>query len=308
MTTFAVLSRAVAVLVAGAAALAALAPAAGAVPRVEAHRGGPMVDGQPRFAENSLQALRYSWNRLRVRSEIDVALTKDRVPIIMHDDTLDRTTNCRGFVGDKTIAQIRRCRIDVIGSEDVRTRRVRPTIPIPTLREVLVWAKRSGALLNVELKNNPGERDYDTSDAYSRTVAAVFRATRFPLRQYFISGFTPNNLISFRRQIPGVVVSMLTLAQVDDSGFTLGPEVGARYLAPGWPITRQYVQRAHREGFQIDTYTLQTPAQFRAAARLGVDALITDDPTLALQTLRPRRTRGVRPTEVPALDIIPLTG
>ena len=81
-----------------AACCCAASPAAAAVPEIHAHRGGSVVDGVPTFAEETLPAFRHAWVRERAVLELDVKLTADRVPVVIHDDTMDRTTTCAGPV------------------------------------------------------------------------------------------------------------------------------------------------------------------------------------------------------------------
>ena len=97
-----------------AAALALAAAPAQAAPEVFAHRGGPYIRGKPVFPENTLPA--FGLAALQGDPlEFDIKLTADRVPVVIHDATLDRTTNCTGRVADKTLAQLRKCKADVLG-------------------------------------------------------------------------------------------------------------------------------------------------------------------------------------------------
>jgi glycerophosphoryl diester phosphodiesterase len=98
--------------------LLAAAPA-GASPYVHAHRGGSLETSGgsqvPRFAENTLPAFEAAADAGFVL-ELDVKLTSDDVPVVIHDATLDRTTDCTGPVRLKTLAQIRHCEVDIIGT------------------------------------------------------------------------------------------------------------------------------------------------------------------------------------------------
>ena len=85
-------------------ALLLFAPAAqAAVPAVQAHRGGPVLAGVPTFPEETMPAFRNAAEELGVVLELDAKLTKDGVPVVIHDATLDRTTNCTGAVVEKTL-------------------------------------------------------------------------------------------------------------------------------------------------------------------------------------------------------------
>src|SRR3954470_2004281 len=74
-------------------------------PTVHGHRGGSYGNGKPTFPENTLPAFENAAAKGYV-IELDVKLTKDGGPIVIHDATLARTTNCTGAVKDKTLAQI----------------------------------------------------------------------------------------------------------------------------------------------------------------------------------------------------------
>src|SRR5882757_2082136 len=119
-----------------------LAPMAEAkTPTIHGHRGGSYVNGKPTFPENTLPAFENAAADGTV-IELDVKLTKDGMPIVIHDATLDRTTNCTGAVKDKTLAQVKKCRADVLGSPgnraSLKTKKVaKPTVQISTLKEVL---------------------------------------------------------------------------------------------------------------------------------------------------------------------------
>src|SRR5688572_23652864 len=123
-------------------ALLVLAPAAqAAIPAVQSHRGGPVIDGVPTFAEESLPAFRNAAEELNSVLELDAKLTKDGVPVVFHDDTLERTTNCEGLVADKTLAELAECRADVLGApgNDLPTAPAPVPVPISTLAEVLAF-------------------------------------------------------------------------------------------------------------------------------------------------------------------------
>ncbi len=98
---------------------------ASASPYVHAHRGGSLETGQGRCSgrstpENSMPAFRAAARRGFVL-ELDVKLSADRRPVVIHDATLDRTTDCEGRVDSLTLAQLRKdCEIDLLGTERSR--------------------------------------------------------------------------------------------------------------------------------------------------------------------------------------------
>src|SRR5919108_5991533 len=99
---------------AAAVALASATPAL-AAPGIHAHRGGSVLNGVPTFPENTMPAFENA-ARAGWVLELDAKLTQDGVPVVMHDPTLVRTTNCTGEVRDRTRAALAACRADVLGS------------------------------------------------------------------------------------------------------------------------------------------------------------------------------------------------
>lgn len=137
-----------AVAVLSAAGLAAAAPpamaAACVTPGVVAHRGGV-----ERYTENTRDAFRDASNTGAGFWETDVRFTSDNVPVIMHDDTVDRTTNGTGAVADLTYAQIAALRTD----DDQ---------PVPTLAEIMNDQSVDKAYAFVEPKVMPTDAQWVT--------------------------------------------------------------------------------------------------------------------------------------------------
>jgi glycerophosphoryl diester phosphodiesterase len=263
-----------------------LAPAASAAPSLHAHRGGTVVDGRPLFAEETLPAYRHA-ARDGFVLEVDAKLTRDGVPVSIHDATLDRTTNCSGEVRAFTLAALRRCRPDVLGSpgSGLPTRRVAARGRIPTIAQVLDYARRAGAAVNLEIKNVPTDPDYDSTRAYANRVMDVVLRSRLPRRQLLVQSFIPDNLDVARRRLPGVATSLLSLNVTAEAFLDLATANRYAWISPEWPVSRGYVRRAHAEKLRVAPYTLNTATEVRAAARAGVDAVISDDPLGAARTL-----------------------
>jgi glycerophosphoryl diester phosphodiesterase len=280
-------------LVAAALAALAAAPAARASdPVVQAHRGGTYVHGVPRFPEETLATYRHAARVEHAVLELDVKLTRDRVPVVVHDDSPDRTTTCRGArpIAAYTLARLQgRCRLDVLGSPGSgrRTRPIpHPAQRIPTLAAVLALAKRTHSRVNLEIKNIPTDRDFDPTPAYADRVIAVIRASRLPRDQLIVQSFWSPNLDRVEQKLPGVETSYLTLDANEASGPALAATHGYAWVSPEFPVSGAYVTRAHDAGLRVVAYTLDTPRAVRAGARVGIDELITDDPPMAHRALR----------------------
>lgn len=109
-------------------------------PLISAHRGGPMKG----FPENCIPTFENATKYQPVVIEFDVALSKDSVLVIMHDDRLDRTSNGTGMIGSYTYAELQSLRLkDDYGN-------LTP-YKIPTLNEVLTWGKGK-VLFTIDVK------------------------------------------------------------------------------------------------------------------------------------------------------------
>jgi glycerophosphoryl diester phosphodiesterase len=132
-------------------------------PRIEAHRGGSYINGEPVFAENTLPAFENAAANGWVL-EFDVHLTRDGTPVVIHDAKLDRTTACTGLVESKRIDELRACPVDVLGSPGSALdhgERIAPDerTAIPTLAQVLDLAQEMNAPVSIEIKNIPTDLD-----------------------------------------------------------------------------------------------------------------------------------------------------
>lgn len=270
-------------------------PPSAASPYIHAHRGGPLAtEGgkqRARFPENSLPAFRESARRGFVL-ELDAKLTADRVPVVLHDPTLDRTTNCAGRVDAITIAELRsRCRIDVLGTDET-SRSLGPgdrrRAKVPALVQVLKLAKRHGATVNLEVKNAPTDPDFDIGNGFARAVADAVRASGFPPSRLIVQSFWPGNLEVFEADpyFDSAASSLLTLSVLNDAGPAIAAARGYEWVSPAWPVSPAYIATAHALGLQVVPYTLDDPDDIDAAVRSGVDAVISNDPRLARARVR----------------------
>jgi glycerophosphoryl diester phosphodiesterase len=263
------------------------AAAAASKPAIHAHRGGALVNGKPTYPENTMPAFKQAANN-RLVLELDVKLTKDRVPVVIHDATLDRVTPCTGEVVDRTLAQLSHCKVDVLGAEETLRqlpRGDRRRAPVPKLTQVLALLKRTGRKANIEIKNIPTDPDFDSTDAFARTVCDVIKRSGVPQRQLIIQSFFPPNLDVAKQRLPGADLSLLTLGILNDAGIDQADNNGYDWVSPQWPVSLDYVNRAHAKGLRVVPYTIDKAADIRGAAAVGVDALITNDPLRARRVL-----------------------
>jgi glycerophosphoryl diester phosphodiesterase len=270
-----------------AAALALAAPAAATAKTpfagIHAHRGGTIFNGTATLPENSLDAFSQTFKNIRPDVlELDAKLTADNVPVIMHDATLDRTTNCTGQVHQRTAADLEaNCRIDTIGTEDKLAPSSQP-VAIPTLAEVLAFAKSTDAKLHLEIKNQPTDPDYDDTPAFAQTVLGAVEASGIDKKTVLIQSFWPPNLDQAKAR--GFSTTLLLLQQgANQQGIDLAKEKGYTVVSPGWPTAidpKDFIDASHAAGKPVIPYTIDDAKQIKRALDLGADGVITNDPAL----------------------------
>lgn len=247
--------------------LAALAlPAPAQATEVFAHRGGPLIDGVRWFPENTLPAFRHA-ARNGTALELDVRLTLDRVPLVIHDAWFDRTTTCHGSVAvyDSGVVR-RRCRARWPGSG-------RRTV-VPTLAGVLRIAARHHVRAMVEIKS--------VDEAWD--VVTALRRSPLPQRRIIVQSFLPRALRIAQEGWPGVPTALLS-THGDRHRALKQSYRRFTYVAPRWPVSRPYVSFAHALGVRVLPFGLHSAAAVDRAAGTGADALITDDPAAAFRAL-----------------------
>lgn len=241
---------------------------------ISAHRAVSALD-QP---ENSIAAIEATGRSIpNAILELDAVLTKDRHLVLMHDDTLDRTTTGRGRVADLTLAQVKQARLKA--SNGALTRAAPPT-----LGEALDAAGRVGAIASIDLKPADGETTVDLA----RAVIDQVRRSRAGNRVILIT-YNDADARAVAAMAPEMMISA-GLSGVDKlSG--LNP---AQILA--WTGTREErpaLWRALREaGVEVQFGTLGAEgvrrddryaadgdvSEYRDLVRQGVTVIATDTP------------------------------
>jgi glycerophosphoryl diester phosphodiesterase len=284
-------------LIALAVLLAAAAPAS-AVVEIHAHRGGPLLNGQAKLPEDAQPAFEYGHSIGTDVVELDVKLSSDRVPFVLHDATLDRTTDCTGQIAQRSAADLATCHVDTIGTEGKITQVPGARVPIPRLADVLAWAKAEGVRLNLEIKNQPTDPDYDGSPAFARAVLGAVVDSGIPKDQALIQSFWPPNLDEAKAM--GFETSFLSLAQTNEQAIEFARTRGYDVLSPAWPVSsdpKAYVARAHAAGLPVVPYTFNEAKDVRDAVDAGVDAVITNDVPVAQQVIYGIDCDGARSRE-----------
>lgn len=230
-------------------------------PRVAAHRGAGRL-----APENTLAAMRLGASFGFGMFEFDVKLSGDGVLVLMHDATLDRTTDGTGRVAGRTFAEL--ARLDAGGWHSAAY----AGEPVPAFAQVARWLLRNGHRANVEIKPCPG-REAETGAAVALEAQRLWHGLAVPP---ILSSFSETALEAARRAAPGLPRALLFgqlpgdwLARCDALGCVALDAQEATLSAP-------VVAAAHRAGLRVITYTVNDPARARQLFDWGLDTLITD--------------------------------
>lgn len=231
----------------GVVALATPAQAAPA-PVPVAHRGGTEA-----FTENTRKA----WNHAMANGarwvETDVQFTKDNQPVIMHDLTVDRTTNGTGTVASMTLTQLR-----VLRTDDGQY--------VPTLYEFLTDLKAFGAKALVELKVTPTSKQW----------------TEFHKRFDWLGMRQNTVIISGKKECLPLVKSMgYQVGWIDELGDRDPAEItpyADYYIKHHWSVTTERYKKWTAAGLKVFPWTPNQTVDWDRFKVMGVPGVITDKP------------------------------
>ncbi len=237
----------------------------GAIPRIIGHRGA-----RASAPENTLAGIRQGHREGARWVEFDVKLTQDGEAILMHDDTLDRTTDGAGPVREVRLDEIRRLDAGLRFGPAWRGERV------PTLAEALDVLAELDMGFNLEIKPCPG-RETETARV---AVDIVRRRWGTPRPRPIISSFKPAALAAAREAAPELPRGYL----VDDlpEDWQSGVDRHAcSAVHVGWrKLTRAQVRAVKDAGLPLLVWTVNEKPRARELLDWGADALITDCPAV----------------------------
>lgn len=228
-------------------------------PKIIAHRGS-----SAHAPENTMAAFQLALDEGADGIELDVMLSKDKQLIVIHDATVDRTTNGIGKVAELTLDELKQ--LDAGGGE-----------AIPTLDEVLM-SFGGKFLINIELKNYAS-----VFDSLPIVVAHLVKARNL-VDSTLISSFNPFNLPRYRRQLPEAALGLLTVP--GKANHWLWRVFRFDAFHPHYhDVDAVLVSAVHARQRQVNVWTVDDPDEIRRLAALGVDSIITNDPVGARKAL-----------------------
>lgn len=243
---------------------------------VVAHRGASAVE-----AENTLASFERAIEAGVDAIELDVRLTADGHPVVLHDPDVSRTTDGHGLLRDLTLTEVKGLRIRTSDGDAAE---------IPTLREALTCCLGRVAV-DVEIKNTPGEPDFEADgqrvvDASVRTLEDLGGTP-----SVLLSSFNPWALERAKQLAPGVPTGLLTDHEVEAAAAL----AFARARGFGWilPYVRQvkgagegFVADAHEAEISVGTWISDDPVEVVSLFLIGVDAVATNDPDAVVPAVR----------------------
>jgi len=220
-----------------------------------AHRG---FSG--RHPENTLRAFRAAEALGVDLVECDVHRSLDGALVVIHDATLDRTTNGHGPVRERTLAEIRA--LDAGEGERV-----------PTLDELL---EAVALPVVVEVK---------TPEAIPGLIA-LYKSRPALVERLWPISFGHKLILALTSEVPGLTAGVL-YAGAPVQPWLLAEQAGAKILLPALEtVSRDEVEAAHRHGLHLSIWTADTPEEFAFCREIGVDGIATNRPDLLIEELR----------------------
>ncbi len=252
------------------------------MPRVDSARQNPVAVVAHRgasadYPENTLESFEGAIGAGADLVELDVRLSADGIAVIMHDADVSVTTDGSGFVHQLSVAQLKR-----LDASHERGHRVE----VPTFREALDTLRgRTG--VNVEIKNMPGEPAFDSPrEAVAEEVLRELDQCEFP-GPVLVSSFNWLSIERVREARPDLPTGFLASAVIDPAAaLAYVRSAGHTHVLPQALALLEagsgFVEEAHHSGIGVGTWTVDDPADMERLFAMGVDALATNRPDLAV--------------------------
>jgi glycerophosphoryl diester phosphodiesterase len=245
-------------------------------PRVYAHRGGSALG-----PENTVAAFDIGLAAGADGLELDVRLSSDGIPVVVHDSTLDRTTDATGPVSAKSAAELARvdagCRFTDAGGTPFAGR----GIGVPALVDVL--RRYPGVPTIIELK-------VDTEDCGVRVAQVVCAADA--AGRVCLGGFGLRSALGARQALPSAGASacqkeVRRALHCSWIGWPLRRLPYHGYQVPersGWlrVVSPRFIRQAHKAGLAVEVWTVDERPDMERLLGMGVDGLISNRPDLAV--------------------------
>ena len=230
-------------------------------PRWIAHRGAGKL-----APENTLAAFRLGAMHGFRAFECDVKLSADGVPFLLHDATLERTSNGVGAAGERSWHQL-----SLLDAGSWHSRSYAGE-PLASLHAIAAFVQRNGFALDLEIKPSPGT-DAHTGAVVAAEVARLWHGhQRVPL----LSSFQPDALRAARDAAPELPRALL-LDKLPDDVVAAASELGCMAVITDHGLMdAALITRLHAAGQRALVYTVNEPERARQLLAIGIDGIVTD--------------------------------
>lgn len=206
--------------------------------------------------------------------ELDIQMTKDGELVIMHDETLDRTTNGSGYLKDYTLEELKTL------SVGVNVKGFFPRQTIPTLREYFTWLKTTKLITNIELKTSV----FEYKGIEEKLIAMVHE---FGLEeQIWYSSFNHYTIAKVKELMPEAKCGLLMDTWLMNVGSYAASQNAATVNAGSWFCCKEGVaEDLHAHGIKLQAWTPNDADLMKKLVDCGTDVLITNFPDIASKVI-----------------------
>jgi glycerophosphoryl diester phosphodiesterase len=217
-----------------------------------AHRGASGYE-----PENTLAAFKKALELGVDMVELDVYVLEDGNVVVIHDKKVNRTTNGKGYVRNKTVNELKQ--LDAGNGET-----------IPTLQEVLDLVKRK-AKVNIELKGK------GTAQPVSNILKEYIQKKGWNYTDFLVSSFDHNELRAFTQLLPQILIGVLIIGIFVQ--FDKYKKMNA-YSVHMWSklVRKSLIEKAHKRGLKLFVYTVNNSNEIKKMKDLGVDGIFSNYP------------------------------
>ncbi|UTR09373.1 glycerophosphodiester phosphodiesterase [Evansella sp. LMS18] len=229
--------------------------------KIIAHRGNKRYRPENTMAA-FISAAEYSIDGI----ELDVQVTRDHIPVVIHDSKIDRTTNGRGNVNSFTFKELRNYDAGSWFSEEYRGEK------IPSLEEVLLWARERNITMHVELKEQKGNHE-----KFLDSCLAVIHGTGTE-NKVVISTFAHSYLPYIKDRNSSMETALLTKTPIIRiSGYRKAVNADSIHIRHSY-YSAKFYRAWVRNGLTVRTYNVNRTRDALRCKAAGVEGIISDDP------------------------------
>jgi len=239
-------------------------------PLVVGHRGYRAA-----YPENTMIAFKAAVDAGVQMVELDVHLARDRKLVVMHDDTVDRTTNGKGSVDEYTLPELKKLDAGYWFHPRFAGEQ------IPTLKEVLRQLSPR-VLINIEIKSDYGQNPY-VSGVIEEAVLDLLKLED-AFAAVIISSFDPRIIENIKRANDSLAVAFISETTEGEKTVSFCRGLNVFSFHPNFlSVDKELVKRMHAAGIQVFPYNVNSEPEFQRLIDTSADGLITDDPYLFKQ-------------------------